>query len=39
MNNREELNALLHDVEPEDLIIRPDPEFVGGLPVVAVLTS
>lgn len=38
MNNRQELNALLHDVEPEDLIkYGLIPEFVGRLPVVAVL--
>jgi ATP-dependent Clp protease ATP-binding subunit ClpX len=38
MNNRTELNALLHDVEPEDLIkYGLIPEFVGRLPVVAVL--
>jgi ATP-dependent Clp protease ATP-binding subunit ClpX len=38
MNNRRELNALLHDVEPEDLIkYGLIPEFVGRLPVVAVL--
>src|SRR5256885_2343402 len=37
-NNRQELNALLHDVEPEDLIkYGLIPEFVGRLPVVAVL--
>ena len=37
-NNREELNELLHDVEPEDLIkYGLIPEFVGRLPVVAVL--
>ena len=38
MNNRQELNELLHDVEPEDLIkYGLIPEFVGRLPVVAVL--
>ncbi len=38
MNNRQELNALLHEVEPEDLIkYGLIPEFVGRLPVVAVL--
>ncbi|QJR15650.1 ATP-dependent Clp protease ATP-binding subunit ClpX [Usitatibacter palustris] len=38
MNDRQELNALLHDVEPEDLIkYGLIPEFVGRLPVVAVL--
>src|SRR5213596_2554391 len=38
MNNRQELNDLLHDVEPEDLIkYGLIPEFVGRLPVVAVL--
>jgi ATP-dependent Clp protease ATP-binding subunit ClpX len=38
MNNRQELNILLHDVEPEDLIkYGLIPEFVGRLPVVAVL--
>src|SRR6266566_3232551 len=38
MNNRQELNALLHDVEPEDLMkYGLIPEFVGRLPVVAVL--
>src|SRR4029079_6438612 len=38
MNNRQELNALLHDVEPEDVIkYGLIPEFVGRLPVVAVL--
>ena len=38
MNNRKELNELLHDVEPEDLIkYGLIPEFVGRLPVVAVL--
>ena len=37
-NNRQELNELLHDVEPEDLIkYGLIPEFVGRLPVVAVL--
>src|ERR1700687_1501255 len=37
-NNRKELNELLHDVEPEDLIkYGLIPEFVGRLPVVAVL--
>src|SRR5437588_555898 len=37
MNNRQELNALLHDVEPEDLIkYGLIPEFVGRLPGVAV---
>ncbi|HUL96371.1 MAG TPA: ATP-dependent Clp protease ATP-binding subunit ClpX [Usitatibacter sp.] len=37
-SNREELNELLHDVEPEDLIkYGLIPEFVGRLPVVAVL--
>src|SRR6186997_1511328 len=37
-DNRQELNALLHDVEPEDLIkYGLIPEFVGRLPVVAVL--
>jgi len=38
MNNRRELNDLLHGVEPEDLIkYGLIPEFVGRLPVVAVL--
>src|SRR6188768_2795381 len=38
LNDRQELNALLHDVEPEDLIkYGLIPEFVGRLPVVAVL--
>ena len=38
MSNRQELNALLHEVEPEDLIkYGLIPEFVGRLPVVAVL--
>jgi ATP-dependent Clp protease ATP-binding subunit ClpX len=38
MNNRQELNELLHDVEPEDLIkYGLIPEFVGRLPVVAVM--
>jgi len=38
MTNRQELNQLLHDVEPEDLIkYGLIPEFVGRLPVVAVL--
>jgi len=38
MSDRQELNALLHDVEPEDLIkYGLIPEFVGRLPVVAVL--
>jgi ATP-dependent Clp protease ATP-binding subunit ClpX len=38
MNNRQELNELLHGVEPEDLIkYGLIPEFVGRLPVVAVL--
>src|SRR6201989_2098966 len=38
MNNRRELNDLLHDVEPEDLIkYGLIPEFVGRLPVVATL--
>ncbi len=38
MTNRKELNDLLHDVEPEDLIkYGLIPEFVGRLPVVAVL--
>jgi len=38
MNNRRELNDLLHEVEPEDLIkYGLIPEFVGRLPVVAVL--
>jgi len=38
MTDRQELNALLHDVEPEDLIkYGLIPEFVGRLPVVAVL--
>ena len=37
-NNRQALNELLHDVEPEDLIkYGLIPEFVGRLPVVAVL--
>jgi ATP-dependent Clp protease ATP-binding subunit ClpX len=37
-NNRQVLNELLHDVEPEDLIkYGLIPEFVGRLPVVAVL--
>jgi ATP-dependent Clp protease ATP-binding subunit ClpX len=37
-NNRRELNDLLHGVEPEDLIkYGLIPEFVGRLPVVAVL--
>ena len=38
MNNRRELNDMLHEVEPEDLIkYGLIPEFVGRLPVVAVL--
>src|ERR1700760_3417488 len=38
INNRRELNDLLHGVEPEDLIkYGLIPEFVGRLPVVAVL--
>jgi ATP-dependent Clp protease ATP-binding subunit ClpX len=38
MSNREVLNEFLHDVEPEDLIkYGLIPEFVGRLPVVAVL--
>jgi ATP-dependent Clp protease ATP-binding subunit ClpX len=38
LTNRQELNELLHDVEPEDLIkYGLIPEFVGRLPVVAVL--
>ncbi len=38
LSDRQELNALLHDVEPEDLIkYGLIPEFVGRLPVVAVL--
>jgi ATP-dependent Clp protease ATP-binding subunit ClpX len=38
MTNREVLNEFLHDVEPEDLIkYGLIPEFVGRLPVVAVL--
>jgi len=38
MNNRQELNELLHDVEPEDLIkYGLIPEFVGRMPVVAAL--
>jgi len=37
-NNRKEFNDMLHDVEPEDLIkYGLIPEFVGRLPVVAVL--
>ena len=37
-SDRQEMNALLHDVEPEDLIkYGLIPEFVGRLPVVAVL--
>jgi ATP-dependent Clp protease ATP-binding subunit ClpX len=37
-NNRRELNDMLHEVEPEDLIkYGLIPEFVGRLPVVAVL--
>ena len=37
-NNRQVLNELLHEVEPEDLIkYGLIPEFVGRLPVVAVL--
>jgi ATP-dependent Clp protease ATP-binding subunit ClpX len=37
-SNRQVLNALLHEVEPEDLIkYGLIPEFVGRLPVVAVL--
>jgi ATP-dependent Clp protease ATP-binding subunit ClpX len=37
-NNRKEFNEMLHDVEPEDLIkYGLIPEFVGRLPVVAVL--
>ncbi len=36
--DRKEMNQLLHDVEPEDLIkYGLIPEFVGRLPVVAVL--
>jgi len=36
--DRKEMNLLLHDVEPEDLIkFGLIPEFVGRLPVVAVL--
>src|SRR4249919_1508348 len=38
MTDRQVLNELLHDVEPEDLIkYGLIPEFVGRLPVVAVL--
>src|SRR5438128_73690 len=38
MSDRQVLNELLHDVEPEDLIkYGLIPEFVGRLPVVAVL--
>ncbi len=38
MTNRRELNDMLHEVEPEDLIkYGLIPEFVGRLPVVAVL--
>ena len=38
MSDRQVLNELLHDVEPEDLIMYGlIPEFVGRLPVVAVL--
>ena len=38
MSNREVLNEFLHEVEPEDLIkYGLIPEFVGRLPVVAVL--
>src|SRR5665213_861302 len=38
LNNRRELNDMLHEVEPEDLIkYGLIPEFVGRLPVVAVL--
>src|SRR6187200_1769409 len=38
LNDRQELNALLHDVEPEDLIkYGLIPEFVGRLPVAATL--
>ncbi len=38
LSNRQELNELLHEVEPEDLIkYGLIPEFVGRLPVVAVL--
>jgi ATP-dependent Clp protease ATP-binding subunit ClpX len=37
-SDRKEMNDLLHDVEPEDLIkYGLIPEFVGRLPVVAVL--
>jgi len=37
-NDRKEMNQLLHEVEPEDLIkYGLIPEFVGRLPVVAVL--
>jgi ATP-dependent Clp protease ATP-binding subunit ClpX len=37
-SDRKEINDLLHDVEPEDLIkYGLIPEFVGRLPVVAVL--
>jgi ATP-dependent Clp protease ATP-binding subunit ClpX len=40
MNNRRELNDLLQGVEPEDLIkYGLIPEFVGRLPVVAVLNE
>src|SRR5258708_28345328 len=38
MSDRQVLNELLHDVEPEDLIkYGLIPEFVGRLPVVAVV--